>query len=253
MLKQTIKFKDYNDQDREITEYFHLNEAEIVDLQAKSENGIQADMQDAILSNDAARVLDFIKNLVHLSYGKKSADGINFDKTPEILHKFITSAYYPDFLLGLIEDDGAKGQEFVRGIMPAKLVERAAAQVQGQAQPPLDSRTYEPSARERFDAAQAASSESGSVVTPESTFGQPLYPQFNQPTLAVAENTVPTQAQPKTLDNATPDELARFREWQAAKEAEKAQASAPVSPDAFRVREEEPLQGLPRPPHEQVG
>ena len=77
MLKQTIKFKDYNDQDREITEYFHLNEAEIVDLQAKSENGIQADMQDAILSNDAARVLDFIKNLVHLSYGKKSADGIN--------------------------------------------------------------------------------------------------------------------------------------------------------------------------------
>lgn len=246
MLKQTIHFKDYNDQDRTITEFFHLNEAEIVDMQAKSKNGIQEDMQEAILSNDVSQVLDFITNLVHKSYGKKSQDGINFDKSPEILHKFVTSAYYSDFLLGLIEDNGAKGQEFVRGIMPAKLVERAAAQVQGQAQPPLDSRTYAPDARDVFAAAQAAKTEG--MVDVNTT--QPNYPQFAQE----SEARLVVQGTPGTPDTAKDEELARFRKWQAQQDAAKTAASAPVSPDAFRVREDEPqpMQGLPRPPHEQL-
>ncbi len=254
MLKQTIRFKDYNDEDRTIVEYFHLNEAEIVDMQAKSKNGIQEDMQEAILSNDVGQVLDFITNLVHKSYGKKSADGLQFDKTPELLHKFVTSAYYSDFLLGLIEDNGAKGQEFVRGIMPAKLVERAAAQAQGIAQPPLESRTYEPDARERFAQAQEASRAAQTFSQPEGdplrgAFGQPEYPQ-----IAVQENPVPTAAPaPQYPAPLTPAEDAEFKQWLAQKEAAKqAAASAPVSPDAFRVREEEPLQGLPRPPHEQL-
>ena len=244
MLKQTIKFKDYNDQDREITEYFHLNEAEIVDMQAKSTNGIQADMQDAILSNDAGRVLDFIKNLVHLSYGKKSTDGVHFDKSPELLHRFVTSAYYSDFLLGLIQDNGAKGQEFVKGIMPAKLVERAMAQVQGENAAPLDSRTYAPDARDVFAAAQAAKTEG--MVDVNTT--QPVYPpQFAQESeakLIVNQNPVSTQAEYPAPRNAEED--AEFKQWLAQKEAAKMAASAPASPDAFRVREVEPdpLQGL---------
>jgi hypothetical protein len=250
MLKQTISFTDYNDEPRTVVEYFHLNEAEIVDMQARSKNGIQEDMQEAILSNDVSQVLDFITGLVHKSYGKKSADGLNFDKSPEILHKFVTSAYYSDFLLGLIEDNGLKGQEFVRGIMPAKLVERAAAQVQGIPQPPLESRSYEPDARERFAQAQAAKVSDSTREeiqhyqnNPPERFGQPDYPQ-----VSVQEDPTPTAA--PTPDQ---DQWNAFQQWQAQQEAAKAAASAPVSPDAFRVREEEPqpLQGLPRPPHEQ--
>lgn len=256
MLKQTIHFTDYNGQQREITEYFHLNEAEIVDMQAKSKNGIQAEMEDAILSNDAGRVLDFIKELVHRSYGKKSQDGLTFEKSPEILQRFINSAYYSDFLLGLIEDNGLKGQEFVKGIMPAKLVERAMAQVQGQQGGEVDRTVYGQSARETFAAAQAASRESGTFSQPEgdplrNSFGQPAYPKF--PDLAVQENpTPPAQPYPGPQNDA---EWNAFQQWQAQQEAAKATqaSSAPASPDAFRVREEEPLQGLPRPPHEQVG
>lgn len=256
MLKQDIKFVDYNNNERTITEYFHLNEAEIVDLQAKSVNGIQEEMQDAILSNDASRVLDFIKMLVHKSYGKKSQDGVNFDKSDEILNKFITSAYYSDFLLGLIEDNGLKGQQFVQGIMPAKLVERAMAQVQGQNGGEVDRTVYGASAREQFAAAQAAKTEGAVDVNTTHTpqpFGQPSYPQFAQPEqplqapLQLQENLQASVEKP-----ASDEELARFREWQA-QQSTRASHAAPASPDAFRVREEEPLQGLPRPPHEQVG
>jgi hypothetical protein len=233
MLKQDIKFTDYNGNEREITEYFHLNEAEIVELQAKSVNGIQAEMQDAILSNDAGRVLDFIQMLVHKSYGKKSPDGINFDKSPEILHKFVTSAYYADFLLGLIEDNGAKGQEFVTGIMPAKLVERAMAQVRGQNGGEPDRTVYQPGAREVFAASRS---------TPEGvgTFGQPTPPQPPAEPIAVQQN----------------DDMAEYHAWLAQKRAAESTTStqaAPASPDAFRVREEDPNAGLPRPPHEQLG
>lgn len=249
MLRQDIKFVDYNGNERTITEYFHLNETEIIKMQAASVNGIQADMQEAVLSNDAARVYQFIEDLVHKSYGKKSQDGLNFDKSPEILNKFVTSAYYADFMLGLIENNGLKGQEFVQGIMPAKLVERAAAKVQGQDGGEVDRTIYGQSARETFAAAQAAKTEGAFDVnttqSQQGAFGQPTYPQFTQPEQPL-----------KVQDNGpSDDELARFREWQAQQDAAKATqvSSAPVSPDAFRVREEEPMQGLPRPPHEQLG
>ena len=258
MLKQDIKFVDFNGNERTITEYFYLNEAEIVDLQAKSVNGIQEEMQDAILSNDAGRVLDFIKMLVHTSYGKKSLDGLNFEKSPEILQKFITSAYYSDFLLGLIEDNGLKGQQFVQGIMPAKLVERALAQVQGQNGGDVDRTVYGQSARERFAAAQAAKTEGAvdvnSVYPAGSPLGQPTYPQF-APTEPQSTPNLQVQTQPAYSGPQNPEEAEAFRQWQAQQEAAKAtQASAaPTSPDAFRVREPEPDQGLPRPPHEQMG
>ena len=253
MLKQDIKFTDYNNNERTITEYFHLNEAEIVELQAKSVNGVQAEMQDAILSNDAGRVLDFIKMLVHKSYGKKSQDGLNFEKSEEILNKFITSAYYSDFLLGLIEDNGLKGQEFVQGIMPAKLVERALAQVQGQNGGEPDRTVYGQSAREQFAAAQAAKQNPTPDVNsgyPAGAFGQPSYPQ---PDLQVQRQEPAPQS--KTVSDLSPEEKARFDQWLAQKEAEEAtrSAAAPASPDSFRVREEDPNQGISRPPHEQMG
>ena len=250
MLKQDIKFTDYNNNERTITEYFHLNEAEIVELQAKSVNGIQAEMQDAILSNDAGRVLDFIKMLVHKSYGKKSLDGLNFEKSPEILQKFITSAYYSDFLLGLIEDNGLKGQEFVQGIMPAKLVERALAQVQGENGGEPDRTVYGQSAREQFAAAQAAKQPATPDMKspyPAGSFGQPSYPQVQQ------QETQETAR--KTMSDLSAEEKARFDQWLAQKEAEEAtrSAAAPSSPDTFRVREDEPNSSLSRPPHEQMG
>ena len=244
MLRQDISYVDYNGNPRTITEYFHLNEAEIVELQTGSVNGIQADMQDAIISNDAGRVLDFIKMLIHRSYGKKSEDGIHFDKSEEILHKFITSAYYADFVLGLIENDGVKGQAFVTGVMPKALIDRATAQMQGQQPGEVDRTIYGQSAREAFAAAQAAKSPDISTLP----FGQPNYPQVNNV-------PAPEPVAPAAVDNAyTSEQRQQFEAWVAQQTSQASQqSSAPVSPDTFRVPEEEPMQGLPRPPHEQMG
>lgn len=210
MLKQTIHYTDYNDQPREVVEYFNLNEAEIIEMETSSPNGLQADMQNAILSNDAGKVLGFITMLVQKSYGKKSADGIYFEKSPELLQKFVNSAYYSDFLLGLIEDNGAKGQEFVQQIMPKKLLDRAAAQVQGQKVDAPDRTIHEPSARETFAMSKNAETEVKTETAPE-----------------------------PSPSSVTENEWLEFKKWQNQQKLANP-SSAPASPDAFRIREEDP-------------
>lgn len=239
MIKQTIKFLDFNDQEREVTEYFHLSESEIVELQARSPEGIEKELDNAIKSGDVAQVLDFIKDLVHRSYGRKSQDGIQFRKSPEILDEFINSAYYSDFILGLIENDGARGVEFIQGIMPKKLLERALQQVRGETVTQPESRTYTPSAREQFAQRTAE-------LKPEDrgTFGQPAYPQVSghhDDSKVVDNGQTPQQSYMST------DELLEFRKWQ--EQQKSAQNETPV--EGFRVREEEP--SVSRPPHEQLG
>jgi hypothetical protein len=219
MLKQVISFTDFNNQPRTVTEYFNLSEAELVDMQASSKDGIQVEMEDAIKSNDAKRVLDFITMLVHKSYGHKTEDGLRFQKSPQILQEFIDSAYYSDFLLGLIQDNGTKGEEFVRGIMPKKLLDRALAKVQGE-----ETSQYQPSAREQFDIRKEQAN-------------QPDYPRVN-------ESPSPISAEQPGMSAEEKAEFAAFQAWKASRKAE-------ASPDAFRVREEEPQNSLPRPPFEQ--
>lgn len=164
MLKERLKYKDYNDQDREVEVYFNLNEAEVVDIVAAAPEGLEKEIDDALKSNNAQIVLEFIKRFVHLSYGVKSLDGQRFDKNPEILASFIASPFYADFLLGLIQNDGKKGVEFIRGILPPKLVERAEQKVRGQETEPVESH-YAPSARETFAQAQAAKESSTEIAS----------------------------------------------------------------------------------------
>lgn len=132
MLKHHLVYTDFNDNRREEDLYFNLTEAELVDIQANSNLGIQAELEAAIAENDVKKLLDFIKMLVHKSYGVKSEDGRHFRKSAEITEDFVNSAAYSDLLLSLFQDGGKRGVTFITGVMPADLVARATAQSQGQ-------------------------------------------------------------------------------------------------------------------------
>lgn len=145
MLKQTITYTDFNGTQRTEDLYFNLTEFELVEIQAESERGIQADLQDAIKDKDLRRLLAFIKMLVNKAYGVKSEDGKHFEKSDAILLKFQNSALYSDLLLNLFEDEGARAEKFITGLMPKELIARAAAKSQGQSGTPAG---YAPDARE---------------------------------------------------------------------------------------------------------
>lgn len=166
MLKQTINFKDFNGVEREETLYFNLTEAELVDMQADSEEGIQKDMMDAVKAKDMRKLLDFVKMLVHGAYGVRDKDGIHFHKSPEITAAFVNSAMYSPLLLSLFQDEGTRAEQFINGLMPADLVAAAIAQSQGQGtQAAPESSNYAPDARTLFaqQQAQRAAAEEGHV------------------------------------------------------------------------------------------
>lgn len=227
MLKQTIKFKDFLENERETTLYFNLTEAELVDIQVHSDEGIQKEMEDAVKSKDLAKLLDFIKMLVHKSYGELDKDGIHFNKSDEITASFVNSAMYSPLLLSLFEDEGARAEKFITGLMPADLVRRALAQVQnGSGQTAPETPQYQPSARERFEQIQREKAVPEAEVIDLPQQYQPATPEpalFKTP-----EPAAPVQSSPSPLDappvdaqpfkvEAAPldDDRAAFEAWKA--------------------------------------
>ncbi len=144
MLKQTVNYTDFNGTKRTEEIYFNLTEAELVDIQVDSKEGIQKDLQDAIADKDIRKLLDFIKLLVHKAYGVKSEDGRHFRKSKELTDDFINSALYSDLLLHLFEEEGARAEKFITGLMPKELLARAIAKSQGQSEAVVDPGTGEP-------------------------------------------------------------------------------------------------------------
>lgn len=230
MLKETIQFTDFNDNAAVTVEYFNLTKNEIIDLEGSIEGGLSAELRKVQDNPTAKGLLDLLKIIAHASYGIKSQDGKFFEKSPEITNRFIHSAFYDDFLFSLLENDATKGLAFIRGVIPAQLLEAAEKQIAGKQYAGVDSTpVYEPSARERFAAAQA---ESAAIVP--------------QPAITIQENSAPAPQHFPGPRNA--EEWAQYQAWQDQKNAAQATqaSSAPASPDSFRVREEEPLQGFPQ-------
>lgn len=131
MLKHTIEYKDFNGADRREDLYFNLTEFDLVEMQAESVAGIDVDFKNAVDNKDVKAMLDFIKKLVHRSFGIKSADGKYHEKSPEIIRQFENSALYSDLIMDLFTDGGKKGAKFISELMPASLIDRATAQMTG--------------------------------------------------------------------------------------------------------------------------
>lgn len=212
MLKETIHFTDFNDQPAVTVEYFNLTKNEIIDLEEKVDGGLSTAMRKVEDNPTAGSVLALMKILTHASYGIKSDDGKYFEKSDEIRGRFISSAYYDDFLFSLLENDAVKGLAFIRGVIPPSLLEAAERQIAST----QAAQQYAPDARAQFAQAQQAAA---AVAHPEPA---PLVPQVN----------------PSPEDKSYQEFLA----WKASQEK---QTEVPASQNAFRVPEQEqPLQGL---------
>lgn len=125
MIKQTIDYLDYNGKGQRDELYFNLTEFEVIEIQVASPLGIHGDLRRAIDEEDNQGVLNFVKILVHNGYGIKSADGKHFEKSPEILNRFLNSAAYSPFIMDLFTDIPGKLVPFVNNLIPDSLIERA--------------------------------------------------------------------------------------------------------------------------------
>ena len=126
MLKKTISYVDYDDNERTEDFYFNLTKAELLEMEFSAEGGMDKLVKSIISEQDRGRLMDLFKIIVHKSYGKKSLDGRRFMKSPEILEEFVQTEAYDELFFELVSD-AEYASEFARGILP-KIINTPAAQ-----------------------------------------------------------------------------------------------------------------------------
>lgn len=124
MFVKSIKYTDFNGQEREEKFYFHLSKPEVIKLQAKFGMTLAEKAKEVTSKADLDDLLEFLEIIVLDSYGKKTEDGRSFIKSPEIRQSFEYSQAYADFFEEMlltpnlakefgekVADDGKKNKE----------------------------------------------------------------------------------------------------------------------------------------------
>ena len=132
MLKETITYKDYNDNERTEDFYFHLTKAEITEMEMSITGGLTEMINRVVASQDVPAIIKIFKDLILKAYGEKSPDGKRFmkvdkDGTPLSIGFSQTEAYSQLFMK--LATDANAAANFINGIMPADIVEQNQAQL----------------------------------------------------------------------------------------------------------------------------
>ena len=123
MWKTVVKFNNFDGEPREMECYFHLTEAEVVELEVSWDGGLKAVLERIIAEKDQKRMVEMMKMLILKSYGKKSLDGNKFIKNQQVLDDFTQTPAYSELFMNL-STDADLASEFVNGIIPKELGER---------------------------------------------------------------------------------------------------------------------------------
>lgn len=118
MVSKTIKFIDYDGQEREGIYYFNLNKAEtIMWMTTTGEYTLDKVLLRLSQERNGRKIMEILEDLIHRSYGRKSLDGIRFEKNEELWLEFYQTEAYSQIFTELVTD-AKKAAAFVNGIIP---------------------------------------------------------------------------------------------------------------------------------------
>ena len=133
MLKETIKFVDFDGNEREEDFYFNLTKAELLQMELSVKGGFHTYVERIFKAQDTTELIRVFKELLDRSYGIKSDDGRRFIKSEEVLADFKQTEAYSELFMKLATD-AEMASRFVNGIFPASLqaeVDKEIAKRQG--------------------------------------------------------------------------------------------------------------------------
>lgn len=130
MLKETFKFVDFNGVERVEDHYFNLTKAEIMEMEMSTKGGLTEMINGIIAAQDNPSIMKIFKEIIFKAYGKKSLDGREFMKSPEISKSFEQTQAYSDFFMRLVTD-ADYAAKFFNGIIPSDLAKEVEKEMQG--------------------------------------------------------------------------------------------------------------------------
>ena len=118
MYTVKIPYTDYNGEERNETFHFNLNKKELSDLNFEVDGGLEYYINKITETRNPKHLVDLVTSVIDKSYGVKSADGLNFRKSEEILAEFKSREAYSE-LYTMLLSDADKLADFINGITSA--------------------------------------------------------------------------------------------------------------------------------------
>lgn len=130
MLKKSITFTNLDGESITRDYYFNLNKAELMQIQMSTKGGLDKKLMKINNEQDVNGLLDFIKEIILLSYGEKDEDGIKFIKKRngvKLADEFEQTEAFSELYMELISGDDApeKFNAFISGILPSDVQAQA--------------------------------------------------------------------------------------------------------------------------------
>jgi hypothetical protein len=134
MLKKTMTYKNFLDE--EVTEdfYFHFTKAELIKLEVSEKGGLTEMLQKIAKEEDGKKIIEMFEKIILMAYGERSADGREFTKSDAIRTRFASTQAYSDLFMSLALDAGVAA-EFMNSVIPADLAAEVAKEQAVIAQP----------------------------------------------------------------------------------------------------------------------
>lgn len=137
MIKKTVTYEDFNENQRTEDLYFNLTKFEATEFALELPDDITSEVTkegaDATNMESVSRIvqklggkgiIDFIRKLVLKSYGIKSEDGRRFEKSEKISTEFSQTMAFDNLMMELLTDDD-EAAKFINGVIPADLANAA--------------------------------------------------------------------------------------------------------------------------------
>lgn len=118
MIKKVVSYVDYDGNARVENFYFNLTQTELTDLSVKHSGGLNDYIQSIIDAKDVKELYSLFKEIIDMSYGKKSEDGRRFMKSQEILDDFKQTLAYDKLVVSLANDE-EEAAAFIQGVIPS--------------------------------------------------------------------------------------------------------------------------------------
>lgn len=117
MLKQKIKYTDYDGNEREEDFYFNMNKLEATKFGYSKEEGLENYVKRIMSNKDASKILDLFEQFILDCYGEKSADGKRFIKTPEMREEFRQTEAFVELYFKMASDADFAAS-FIKNVLP---------------------------------------------------------------------------------------------------------------------------------------
>jgi len=117
MLKRTIKYTDFDGNERNEDFYFNLSKAEVTEMELGITGGMTQMLNKIVAEQDSKKIVETFKEIILKAYGEKSPDGKRFIKTKELSDNFSYTGAY-ELLFMELATDAEAAAKFINAVLP---------------------------------------------------------------------------------------------------------------------------------------